>query len=890
MLKLNIPNNRILNRHGNICYIVLSLVIPSIVFVAGIAGLRVIPFGSHNLAISDGKFYINGAVEFGRLLRGDENWFYSLTGIGSNNWAALSWGGLSFGRFLSVFGNVDNMPALFTWICLTNISICGLTMYILLSGINGHRFTNLVFSTTYALIGFNVVNIYQTLFFMGPQMLPLVILGLFYILKGKSPLLYILSLAFCIFTDFYFGFHLCVISVVYFCAYYYVCYIRLKGVRRNRLKIWISSSLIAGLLAAPMWLPAIKAFSGGGRLNQTTILQYSFKEKAPFIQFFSKLFTGANNTDEIVDGLPAIFCGILIVALVILYFMNKSRNIRYKQVVGAVLAFYMISFYIPAFTIIMHGGTVTNWFPYRYSYVFSFLLICLAAEEFNCIDNISLVDAKKCGVILLVSAILIFSTKYDYISGGAVLLDFVFLLLIWIGFWLYKTRPEQAPFKVLSVFLMLIVCANLYANFIISIKSMQEWELDLNEYRKNTLINGALIDGLKQSDNSFFRMEKDASESDSVGADPLLYNYHGISGSGPTIRWFINSGLCKIGINWFDMRHWYSEGVPAATDSLLGIKYIISQRDLAKEKGYEEKVGIDGYKIYQDPNALSLAILSNGEIQKHELGDNLFENLNIIWKDMTGEEKNVFTAQKDVTYTMHNATDGISVTSKELSESACANGVNSKKDDSVSANSMDITSATTPSMSQSDTYIEYSFNASKEGPVYYFDTSIPSSESGLAVPAVRYSGYYSEGEKVIGKIYLEGKDYLTEDLLRNYCANIVFAYADNDVLARYAEDLNTRDISIDVVQENNLTGRFTAEKGQRILFTLPWDEGWTCYIDGEKTPIDKTWDLFMSVEVPEGNHIYEMRFVPAWINYGLMLCGVAFIGMIVLLIVCKRNN
>ena len=100
----------------------------------------------------------------------------------------------------------------------------------------------------------------------------------------------------------------------------------------------------------------------------------------------------------------------------------------------------------------------------------------------------------------------------------------------------------------------------------------------------------------------------------------------------------------------------------------------------------------------------------------------------------------------------------------------------------------------------------------------------------------------------------------------------------------------SRDITFNVKHENDLTGTFTAEPGQCILFTLPWDEGWTAYIDGKPVPIHKTWDLFMSIDAPEGQHTWEMKFFPAWMDYGLIISGIALLGLVVFMIVWTRRS
>ena len=863
-------------REQRALYVLLSFFIPALVLTLALIGMRVVPFGDkHNLAITDAKWYLNGQMSMARLLRGEKNLLYSLGGLGGNRWSDMAWGGYAPASLLALFAKLETIPAWFTWMSVLNLSLCGLTLYLLLDGLKGPKFSHLIFSTSYALIGFNVVNCYQTGFFHGVQLLPLVMLGLYRLLRGESPLLYVLSLGCCIFLNFYFGFHLCVISVLYLAAYSYVNWGTLRADYRRCLARYALASVLAGLLGAAMWLPALKAYSGGGRLDQTGLTEYTFTENMPFIQIFSKLFSGANSTNELVNGLPNIFCGILVVALVILYFMDKKIALRRKKAAAVVLAVYLISFYLPAFTLLMHGGTHTNWFPYRYSYVFSFLLILLAAEEFEHLDSITLADTKRCGVALLVGVLLIFGTRYGFVTGGEVLLDLSLLLLMWLGFYLYKTKPSVTPKSTLFLFLLLIVCGNLYGNFILSTKKVQDWELDLEQYNKNIVVSGALIDALNNMEPDFFRMEKDKSESETVGNDANLYDYYGVSRSGPTIRMFIHQGLCKLGVNWFDMRHWYSEGIPAATDTLLGLKYLLSERDLTEEKDYEMLISLEDTGVYKNTGALSPAILSDEKVQELELGDNVFENLNMIWKSMTGGEKDVFTMQDDVTYTLVTDYASQTVTSRELKEKAAA--AEAEKDEEKEKES------------EPSSYFRYSFTAQQDGPVYYFDTSIPGSPNGLPEPAIKYAGFYHKGDEVEGKIPLAG-GIASGDLMRGYCANLVFAYADNAQLAEYAQLLNRRDIDFHVIRENDLTGSFTAEEGQRILFTLNWDEGWTCLIDGKPVPIDKTWDLFMSVEVPAGQHSYEMKFFPAWINYGLILSGAAIAGTIALMIAWKAHK
>ena len=46
----------------------------------------------------------------------------------------------------------------------------------------------------------------------------------------------------------------------------------------------------------------------------------------------------------------------------------------------------------------------------------------------------------------------------------------------------------------------------------------------------------------------------------------------------------------------------------------------------------------------------------------------------------------------------------------------------------------------------------------------------------------------------------------------------------------------------------------------------------------------------MSVEAPEGHHTYEMKFFPAWMDYGLVISGIALVGLVVFMILWNKKN
>lgn len=878
-------------------FILLSFFIPCLIILVALAGLHVTPFGDKTLFIADANgLYINYVSYVGRLVKGLEGFTYSFEkGLGGNMMPHM--GITMLNPFFALFAltPIWNYPAAYTLVSVLNFSLCGLTMYLFLADVYGHKRSNLIFSTAYALNGFLVANVFQVIFFTAVHVFPLVVLGLRKLLRGKSPLLYILSLAYALVTSYYMGFMICVASVLLFALYVWRNKEEAAGRTRALFFNYALASLCGGLLAAVVWLPSLLGISGG-RLEQTKITDFSFAENMPLLEIGTKLFTGANSREELINGLPNIFVGILPLALVVLYFLNKEINSRRKTAAGIALGFYLLSFYIVAFNMLMHGGTTTNWFNYRYSFIFCFLLLMIAAEEWQYIDKISLADCKKCGLILLLATLLIFSKRYAFVVGGEVVLDFALLLLMFGAFYMHRRDAGKNPKRILEILVLVIVSVQLMLNYLISTDNLikeKGWDQKASEYRKTVELVAPLTKGIQNGDASFFRMEVNKQRSGSCGNDPMLYGYNGVGHGGSVERNFVRTGLNKLGVHWYDMRNYYGEGVPAATDTLLGLKYIIAQEDLTTEKGYLNGTNFDeselfqdkeNYNIYFNADALPVAFLSEGGIETVETDFvNPFDNLNRTWSALSGETTPVFTEENTISFRAVNLFDGLETTSdsvRALVEQHDAENAAIKEDpDSASASYLK-KNADKTQIPEFSAYIEYTWTAKQDGPVYTYNRVNLTEVQGSTSPVLEYLGTYHKGDTVTGYIQA-ATDYVNRVGFEEICGRFRAAYADNDALHELATIVKNRPCTIEKVKDTHLRGEFTAEAGQKLMFTIPYDEGWTCYIDGKEAEIKMVLGVFMAVDAPEGTHSYEMKFFSVGMKTGIGLSAAALLTTLV---------
>ena len=873
-------------------YLLLSFFLPMLIIVIALAGLRITPFGDRTFLISDADvLYVNYLGYVGRAIKGVEGFTYSFEkGLGGNMMG--SWGWFLLNPTFAVFSLFDviSYPLAFTIVSTINLCLCGITMYLLLAGLYGHKPGNLLFSTAYALCGFNVANVFQMNFFIGVTVLPLVVLGLIRIFQDRSPLLYILSLAYALLMNFYFGFILCAASVLFFFAAWIGDGPNVGNKRHVILK-YVLSSLLAGLLSAVIWLPALLSLRGG-RLDQTTLASFSLAEKLPFLEIGAKLFSGANNREELINGHPNIFVGILPVALVILFFRNREISGRKKIAAAFLLVIYALGFYIIAFDILMHGGTTTNWFNFRYSFVFSFLLLFIAAYEWSRFSAAPAADRRFTWTVILLGTAVIFSKQYSFIGGGEVLADLAVLALIFLALWMHRRDPKKNTARAFTLVVLLLVSFNLFLNYRVSTYRILGRESQESEYQSVVSCVDGLVKGVQQGDPGFFRMEVNRQRSGTTGNDPMLYGYNGVGHGGSDERDFVRNELGKLGIHRFDMRNYYGEGVPAATDALLGIRYLIAEEDLETEKDYEKVITVGDWSLYRNPNVLPIAVLSDSGIMETETGNtDIFDNLNAVWSALSGEDRPIFEVENEIRFIAHPRKGSGEITRQEAAT------IVEKRDKEIDSKAAAASGEASESGSGSllseppidSSYIEYTWTAGRDGAVYIYNRSGMSDDWGSIDPALCCVGYYHEGEQVSGYLPVTD-DAISTYLLEEVAGRFRAAYADADALSALSEKVRSRPTFIEKNTDSHLRGEFTSTGDQVLMFTIPWDEGWSLWVDGEKAEIQKVLGVFMATEAVAGHHSFEMKYSPAGLKLGCCVTLFAILVLIPFILLDRRRQ
>lgn len=592
----------------NVCLLLGAFAIPSFVMLFLLRQNGFYPFGDKTLFIMDMQ---DQYMEFYAYIRnafsGDNSLFYSWSrSMGGNFLGLYAYYLASPLSFLVCFFPVERMDAAIVLLTVLKIGFAGLSFAVyshyLWKRASAGKPAALpvvwLFSSCYALISYNLVYSMCLMWLDGVIMLPLVLLGVEKLLDGKKGFHYMLALAAVFISNYYIGYMVGIFTGLYF-LYRLLCGETGKTVRQMLmcvLRFGICTVLAIGL-SAPLLLSAFKDLIQG-KLSTDSGYQLSFETNFQLSDFFGKFRNGVY--DSITDsGLPAVYCGITALVLAVVFFYLMGVTLREK--IGAVfmLVILALSFYYKGFNLVWHGFRSPVWFPYRYAFLFSFMIIYMA-----------------------------FRTACDLGTSGT---------------WESLRKNRRAAVRVYAFVTMvcLVNLADLTTNGQAMLTGLdgQFGYAKSEEYDAFISRTKPLADWIKQQDDGLYRVNTTYEYSKN---DAMLLGFHGMTHYSSTYNTAVNRLTKSLGIA---QSHIWNSGYGSnpLLDSLFAVSYRISDR---QEPECNEKIMDEGKgaAVYRNPLALPMVYSASVSDMQPELTGqgNPYQNQNVYLNSITGKNERYF--------------------------------------------------------------------------------------------------------------------------------------------------------------------------------------------------------------------------------------------------------
>lgn len=88
----------------------------------------------------------------------------------------------------------------------------------------------------------------------------------------------------------------------------------------------------------------------------------------------------------------------------------------------------------------------------------------------------------------------------------------------------------------------------------------------------------------------------------------------------------------------------------------------------------------------------------------------------------------------------------------------------------------------------------------------------------------------------------------------------------------------------------SFTATTTLDSANLVFFSVPYESGWTAYVNGKETPVKRVTYGFMAVECQEGYNEIVFKYRTPGIVIGLVLTASGIIILAVFLVICKKKK
>ena len=831
-----------------------------------------IPFGKTSMLYSDMYHqYYPFFVAFRRSLRQGQSLLYNWSiGMGVDYLGLISYYLASPLNLLSVLVPEKWLLGYFSLLMPVKLGFAGLFFSLFLQKLYGKKdFSLVAFSAFYALCAWAMGFQWNIMWLDTFALLPLVILGEIALLREKRFFLYTITLFLAIYANYYVGFFVCIfVALVFFC--YEIC--RFPGWKRAGLDLVriAAFSLLAIGMTAVLELPtlaalqttqsSVNAFPKGFRLNIAS--ENTWKGLLDAMRQVAGNMGGALEPN-FKEGLPNIYCGVFTIELAFLFLMAKEVRLRDKLCSVFLLLFFMLSFIIRQLDYIWHGFHFPNMIPYRFSFLYSFVLLYMAYRAWLLRRRFSvwhIAAAALFTAALLCCSNDLLTTQPAEAFGISLevpvfaLYNFGFLLAF-TACLLYGKRkvklPEEAEAAEISRARYRQSCYRVHSRWAVLTVVILEMAANLlsfglyfpgtgvSNYPKGKEAAASMFRYMAEREKEpFYRAEVTHSQTLN---DDALNGYNGISAFTSSANVKITEFMKALGYgakNTYN-RYCFEESSPVA-NLFLDLKYMMDRdgRDRSSSM-FEEVHHYENVYLLKNTAYLPLVFLAEDGLAEADFTESEpFRLQNDLFTAATGLQDKVWIPiEGDQVVTLGNGT--------QVTDSAIQGKLNYTECDSGA-------------------YVSYFFSPTDSGFVC-INLDLPKRND--FVVCVNGVELYRETISLPQMLAVGDVTPMDSVEVRVLCDSgesgtmtVTAAQLDNDLFFRGYEILNASTMEITSFKQTRVEGTITCNRDGLLYTSVPQNGNWHLYVDGEETEITLVGDCMIAADLTQGEHTITLRY------------------------------
>ena len=855
------------------------------------------PFGNYSMLYSDmyHQYYPFFVAYRKAILSGNGLLYTWSQGLGMDYLGLISYYLASPLNLLSVLVPEGWLLEYFSLLVPVKLGLASLFFAIFLKRMYGRDDLSIaIFGGCYGLCAWALGYQWNIMWLDTFALLPLVALGTVSLLKDEKFILYTLTLFLSIFSNYYIGLFVCIFVFLLFFIYQICRWGGWGKFFKDLLRIALFSAIAIGMTAI-LELPTLAALqTTQSSVNKfPTTFRLNIADEHTIKGLLDAMRQVAGNMGGSIEptfkeGLPNVYCGIFSVMLMFLYLMAKGVRLRDKLCAVFLLLFFNVSFIIRQLDYIWHGFHFTNMIPYRFSFLYSFVVLHMAYQAWLMRRQFSV--RKILAAALLAGGLLSLSEELKStvpLELGELTLDIplyviynlVFLVLYLLSMLYGKiqvevpedvsarkkrlAREKNAAYRRVSSYLLLgvmgveliatLVCFGIYFP-----------GTGVSNYPRGTTYTESVIRYMyeREEDNLFFRAETTHSQTLNDGA---LNGYNGVSAftSSANVKTTLFMQALGYGAKNTYNRYLFEESSPVA-NLFLGLKYMIDRDGKDKTSTYfAEKNSFGDTTLLENQAYLPLGFLTESELADYVFttNGNAFDFQNGLFTAATGLEGEVWRRIPDENLTV--TSTGLTITENNNS------GYIKYKD---TENKSEVIYSYT---AQQDGFLCIHLTLPKRNDYYVSVNGAELFKETISLPQMMAVGDVNTGDVIDIRIVCDAGE--------NSTMTLSAAILDDTQFRMGYDILNASTLELTAFETTYLEGTIDCDRDGLLYTSIPQNGNWSVTVDGEPAEVKLVGDCMVAVELTAGEHTVAYSYHNAGFSLGWKIslaCLMVFLAMI----------
>lgn len=787
---------------------------------------------------------------------------------------------------LSVFVPEKDTEILYEILIFLRIYLAGITFSIYCFYRKNPKQATFIGSLVYIFAGWTIYASMKHPYFSNPMIyLPLVLMGIEKVYRKEKPHLFIWATAVAAMSNFYF-FYMISIFMVLYAAFRYFGLFRKRSVKDvfQWFLRFAGFYLVALMIAATIFLPVIMTLFGTERFQAQNYVPLLYDHI--YYEKYLGCLIGENMIQWGVAGYSAVaMAGVFVI------FSKK------KKYTGLKLGFVLLNLFL----LIPFAGHVLNGFSYvsnRWIWAYGMLIAYILVKAYPELFTLQIREKRRIFIMLLVYCVLALFSEAARTERNTMAV----MLLVLAVF----TVVSYGNIFVQGKYLCGMIVTVLVASILLNVSYQYSYEKDyLSEFEEK---DGALealqsgpdeaVQSLKDSSTVRYDQYKTGSYVNTamyMGTNSTSYYFSVANGN-------ISRFFDEMYMNTPWDYHYNDLDGRTILDRLASVKYFAIRKNGYGYLPYgynNEAAATKKHRIYENDNSLPLGYTYDSWISREK-----YEKLSVTEKqqallqgavveESSLPETKLSFDDKKADFTLEagkgcKIEDGkIIVTKKNAKISV---GYQGEPDSEIYlvAENMDF-SAYSPRAKVSDkkwdSLTEYEKNTilhedknwrywkeSKEASV---KVSLGSVDKTLRIFTDKYNGYSGRHNFLLNMGY---KNYGAGTVTMTFSTPGEYTFDDLYLVSQPMESVEDRTAELGKeslqnvsIETNRITGDIEVSSDKFLMFSIPYSQGFTAYVDGQKTDLVKANSMYMGVELKKGRHSIVLTYCTPYIVPGMIL-------------------